>query len=114
MASDDVLKRLGEQIRSHRGQAELTQEELGTKSGIVGKYVSEIERGTRDIPLSTLHAIVERGLNLRLDIDFRTKMKVAPWPRGVEEMAQLVAGLETDQRSEVIAIVKALTRLAKR
>lgn len=32
------------------------------RSGFTGKYVSEIERGLRDVPLSTLHSLVVDGL----------------------------------------------------
>ena len=63
---DPLLRAVGEQIRSARLAANLTQTQLGERAGLVGKYVSEIERGTRDVPLSTLQALVERGLGFRL------------------------------------------------
>src|SRR5580704_15434933 len=69
--SDDGFRKLGALIRTCRSAARLTQAELGRRAGIVGKYVSEIERGTRDIPFSTLRAIAEDGLGLVLDVRFR-------------------------------------------
>jgi transcriptional regulator with XRE-family HTH domain len=65
------LRALGDQIRACRIAAELTQRELGERAGIVGKYVSEIERGTRDIPFTRLAAIVEGGLQRQLVLSFQ-------------------------------------------
>jgi transcriptional regulator with XRE-family HTH domain len=120
MPSPEMLKRLGEQIRAYRERAELTQSQLGTRAGLGGKYISEIERGTRDVPLSTLTAIVERGLGLRLEIEFRAKngsrpnIKLPPLPRPVEEVARLVAALDLDDRTEVLAIMRSIFKVARR
>ena len=93
--------------------AHLTQDTLGRRSGIVGKYVSEIERGTRDIPFSTLHAIVESGLGLQLDIGFRAKGPMRqPLPRAVEELARTIAALTDDERVLILAIVRSALKLA--
>lgn len=118
--SDTLLRIVGQQLRARRVAAELTQDQLGKKAGIVGKYVSEIERGTRDMPISTLHALVEQGLSLRLDIDFNAKngsrpeMRLPPLPPAVEEVARLVAALPTDTRTSVLAIIRNLTELVSR
>jgi transcriptional regulator with XRE-family HTH domain len=74
VSSHDLLRSVGELIRSASATAGLTQRELGERAGIVGKYVSEIERGTRDLPVSTLFAIAEGGLQRRLEISFRDRM----------------------------------------
>lgn len=97
----------------------MTQTDLGRKAGIVGKYVSEIERGTRDIPFSTLHAIVEDGLGLHLDVLFaattRSANKVsAPLPRPVEQVARMIAELTPDVRATVLAMVRMVLRLSRR
>ncbi|HEY0254041.1 MAG TPA: helix-turn-helix transcriptional regulator [Kofleriaceae bacterium] len=109
---------MGHQIRARRIALNLTQTDLGKRAGIVGKYVSEIERGTRDIPFSTLHAIVEDGLGLHLDIAFnsttRTGKVAAPLPRSVEQVARLVAELTPDARATVLAMVRMILRIAKR
>lgn len=49
--------RIGKRLRELRQQARLTQEEVGLRAGFSSKYVSEIERGHRDPPLSTLNAL---------------------------------------------------------
>jgi transcriptional regulator with XRE-family HTH domain len=113
--SDDGLRKLGALIRLHRSTAHLTQAELGRRAGIVGKYVSEIERGTRDVPFSTLRAIAEDGLGLILDVRFYDGVGEAPSdgiPRGVAEIAKSLAELAPEQRARVMAIIKILLRLA--
>jgi|KBSMisStaDraftv2_1062788.scaffolds.fasta_scaffold225027_3 transcriptional regulator with XRE-family HTH domain len=120
MATQEMLKRLGEQIRAYREREGMTQSQLGSRAGLGGKYISEIERGTRDVPLSTLCAIVERGLGLRLEIEFRAKngsrpnIKLPPLPRPVEEVARLVAAHEPDDRAELLAIMRSIFKLARR
>ncbi len=117
MKSDLFLRSLGASIRALRGNVGLTQHQLGSRAGIGGKYVSEIERGTRDLPLSTLHSIVERGLQLQLDIAIRGKSRVGtatPLPRNVEEIALLLAALPMSTRDRIVEIIRTLVELAKK
>ncbi len=114
---ETLLRAVGQQIRDSRIAADLTQEQLGKRTGIVGKYVSEIERGTRDVPLSTLHSIVERGLGFRLDLQFSTRsgscpnLALPPLPAQVEEVARLLATLPAEHRTRVLAIVRTIAAL---
>jgi transcriptional regulator with XRE-family HTH domain len=118
-SAKDGLRALGHLIRHRRAAAGLTQEQLGRRAGIVGKYVSEIERGTRDVPFSTLHAIVEDGLGLRLDIRFGTAAEgggrgaklAAPLPRSVEMVARQIAAMPAERRTAVLAIMRTLLRI---
>lgn len=120
-SAKDGLRALGQLIRHRRAVAGLTQDQLGKRAGIVGKYVSEIERGTRDVPFSTLHAIVEDGLGLRLDVRFGTAgegggrgVKLpAPLPRSVEVLARAIADLPAERRATVLVLVRALLRIAR-
>jgi transcriptional regulator with XRE-family HTH domain len=115
---DDGLRKLGALIRTCRSAAQLTQAELGRRAGIVGKYVSEIERGTRDVPFSTLRAIAEDGLGLVLDVRFRATAGAATaqdeLPSAIAGLARDIAGLAPEQRARVVTIVKILLRLANR
>jgi transcriptional regulator with XRE-family HTH domain len=114
---DGLLRSIGQQVRTSRAAAELTQDALGKKAGIVGKYVSEIERGTRDIPMSTLQAIVESGLGMRLEIEFRAKngsrpnIRLPALPPAIEEVARAMAALPADERNRVLAIVRGILGL---
>jgi transcriptional regulator with XRE-family HTH domain len=118
MSADDGLRKLGALIRTCRSAARLTQAELGRRAGIVGKYVSEIERGTRDVPFSTLRAIAEDGLGLQLEVRFRdhgsAPHRTRELPRQVLDLAQTIAELAPDQRERVVAIMRILLRLATR
>lgn len=114
MNAGKLLRAIGEQIRERRVEAGLTQRELGERSGIVGKYVSEIERGTRDLPLSTLLAIVERGLQVELHILFRRRHgDTSTLPTRVEDVARTVAELPTDQQSRVVALIRGIVELVR-
>jgi transcriptional regulator with XRE-family HTH domain len=118
-SAKDGLRALGNLIRSKRMAANLTQAQLGKRAGIVGKYVSEIERGTRDVPFSTLHAIVEDGLDHRLDVRFgaaaegRAVKPAAPLPRSIEILARTIAELPPEPRAAVLATVRNLLRLVR-
>ncbi len=114
VTAKDALRALGLVIRARRESRGYTQAELGARAGIVGKYVSEIERGTRDIPFSTLHAIVEDGLANHLDVRFGNapgRSTKAALPRAVEEVARRIAELSPETRTTVLGIVRQLLRL---
>ena len=83
------------------------------KAGITGKYVSEIERGTRDLPFSTLHGIVERGLGLTLEVRAQDGVRRATveLPPKLAELASAVAALPDDQRASVVAILREALKL---
>ena len=115
MSSRTLLTTLGARIRAARGLAGFTQADLGDRAGIVGKYVSEIERGTRDIPMSTLQAIVEPGLGMSLEIVFRPKGSASrsSLPSAIEELAVLIAELPTDQQVRILDLVRRILELAR-
>jgi transcriptional regulator with XRE-family HTH domain len=115
MRTRTLLATLGHRIRTGRTDARLTQAALGKRAGIVGKYVSEIERGTRDLPLSTLTAVVERGLGMDLDIVFRARgsgSRVSV-PSAIDAVAGLIAELPSDQQARVLTIVHSILELAR-
>jgi transcriptional regulator with XRE-family HTH domain len=107
------LVAVGDLIRSSRNSAGLTQRALGERAGIVGKYVSEIERGTRDVPLSTIVAIVERGLQMRLSIKFeRVDGTVKPHAQ-LDELADSISELPEETRTKILELALALVELVK-
>lgn len=111
----DGLRTLGQVLRGHRVGVELTQSALGQRAGISGKYVSEIERGTRDVPFSTLHALVHDGLKRRLELRFAEpggQTNGTGLPRAVTEVARAIAELPEERRALVLSIVRAALRLA--
>ena len=112
-SSVEALRALGQMIRARRTAAALTQSALGRKAGIVGKYVSEIERGTRDVPFSTLRAVAH-GLGTRLEIRFESDAPTresAALPTAVESLARAIAALPAPQRKVVLAITRSVLEL---
>lgn len=56
--SSDFLKLVGERIRTLRKEKGFTQESLAEKSGIYITYISDIERGERNISMETLEKVI--------------------------------------------------------
>ena len=112
-SSTQALRVLGQAIRARREAAGLTQAQLGKRAGIVGKYVSEIERGNRDIPFSTLRAIIEDGLGLHLDVRFDKNGRTGHAAAIAPELRE-VAELPAESRKAVLAVVRTLLALARR
>ena len=114
MSAAKLLRVVGAQIRANRVDLGLTQRELGERAGIVDKYVSEIERGTRDVPLSTLRAIVERGLDLRLEILFRHAGEDArDIPPRIEDVWWMLAKLPVERQTKIVEIMRVMVDLAQ-
>ena len=63
--------RLGALIKQARLSKGLTQEELAQKCGTTKAYISKVENDLKDVRLSTLHNIVENGLNGHLQLSFQ-------------------------------------------
>jgi transcriptional regulator with XRE-family HTH domain len=74
-STPDIRERFGFAVKTRREELRLTQEELADKAGIHRTYLSDIERGSRNIcliniervatalsmPASELFRLVERG-----------------------------------------------------
>ena len=74
-AKPDVRERFGDAVRTRREELKLTQEELADRAGIHRTYLSDVERGSRNLSLvnieklaqalslsmSELFTVVERG-----------------------------------------------------
>lgn len=110
-----LLERVGARVRELREANSLTQEQLGERAGFGAKYIGEIEKGLRDVPLSTLRAVVENGLGMELDAVFggkhrrlRNSRSKTPLPRDVELTAALVATLPLSVRRPLLALAKAV------
>lgn len=59
---------IGELIKEARINANITQEELATKTGTKKSYISRVENGKIDIQLSTLYRILEEGLGRHVNL----------------------------------------------
>lgn len=61
----DIRKLYGEHLKAFRKKKGLSQEDLGFKSSIHRTYISEVERGRRNISIVNI-AKIAKALNLSI------------------------------------------------
>ena len=59
----------GERVRSLRKIIKISQDELAFRSGLHRNYISDVERGTRNISLKAIYKIAQ-GLNVAVEALF--------------------------------------------
>src|SRR5256885_11821638 len=69
-----VRKFLGQRLRALRKQHGLSQERLGDRAGLSGKFIGEVERGEKSISIDSLyHVAVALDIPLRELTDVRDR-----------------------------------------
>lgn len=72
MGKIDVKKQFGAAVRLHRDKLGISQEELAARAGLHRTYISDVERGARNVSLESIHRLAEAlevqlsGLFLRI------------------------------------------------
>ena len=67
---------LGQRLRALRKQRRLSQERLGERSGLSGKFLGEVERGEKSISLDNLYRVaVALKVQLRDLANVREKLR---------------------------------------
>jgi transcriptional regulator with XRE-family HTH domain len=66
----DLLGQLGDVVRKRRLALDLSQEELAARAGVHRTYLSDIERGARNITITVLTRLAE-ALEVRVSRLFR-------------------------------------------
>lgn len=61
----DIRKLLGDKIKKIRQKRKMSQEELAFESGLHRTYISDIERGTRNVSIRNIEKIA-KALNVSL------------------------------------------------
>ena len=69
-ATPDIRERFGFAVKSRREELGLTQEEFADKAGVHRTYLSDIERGSRNVALINIERIAA-GLVLKISELFR-------------------------------------------
>jgi transcriptional regulator with XRE-family HTH domain len=87
-----VRKFLGQRLRALRKQHGLSQERLGDRAGLSGKFIGEVERGEKSISIDSLyHVAVALDTPMRELTDVRaTRPATVPSP-DVEKIFALVS-----------------------
>ena len=69
-AKPDIRERFGFAVRMRREELNLTQEDLAHKAGIHRTYLSDIERGSRNVALINIERLA-KALSMSLSELFR-------------------------------------------
>ena len=88
-----VRKFLGQRLRALRKQRALSQERLGERSGLSGKFIGEVERGEKSISIDSLyHVAVALEIPLRDLTDVRADKPAGVPSEDAERIFALVSG----------------------
>ncbi len=89
-----VRKFLGQRVRALRKQRGLSQERLGDRAGLSGKFIGEVERGEKSISIDSLYRV-----SVALEIRLRELTDVADKPSAVpSEEAEKIFALVSGRR----------------
>lgn len=97
---------IGHRIKQVRKSRRLTQEHLAEALGVSVGYISQIERGVTKISLDTLAAVATR-LDCELS-ELATGVSVSHAHYLEGELAQLVGGMDGQQKKLLLGIAKLL------
>ena len=87
-----VRKFLGQRLRALRKQRALSQERLGERSALSGKFIGEVERGEKSISIDSLYRVsVALEVPLRDLTDVGDKHSTVPTEEA-EKIFALVSG----------------------
>lgn len=110
---EDILGKIGKNIRRYRTQAKLTQYELAEKVGVHQKYVGNIERG-QNTTISVLHKI-SVALNVKLsDLCNIHPVKQNKKSSLLHELTEVLQEYDEETIEWVIEFVKPMLRLSKK
>ena len=69
MGKHDVKKQFGAAVRFHRDHLGISQEELAGRAGLHRTYISDVERGARNVSLESIHRLAD-ALEVSLSVLF--------------------------------------------
>jgi transcriptional regulator with XRE-family HTH domain len=83
---------LGQRVRALRKQRALSQERLGDRAGLSGKFIGEVERGEKSISIDSLYRVsVALEIPLRELTDVRADKRSAVPSEDAEKIFALVS-----------------------
>jgi transcriptional regulator with XRE-family HTH domain len=105
-----VRKFLGQRLRALRKQRGLSQERLGLRSSLSGKFIGEVERGEKSISIDSLyHVAVALEVPLRHLIDVRPGRRAAvPSPEAERLFALVCAHRRPGDVRKALRVVRAM------
>lgn len=94
-AMKHVRSFLGERLRALRKQRGLSQERLGHKSGLSGKFIGEVERGEKSISIDSLYRV---SVALEVPLSTLTDVRGDGDKPGTDREAEKIFALVTARR----------------
>lgn len=88
-----VRKFLGQRLRALRKQRGLSQERLGERSGLSGKFIGEVERAEKSISIDSLYRV-----SVALDVPLRELTDVRERAAVPHEEAEKIFALVSGRR----------------
>lgn len=103
-----IEKRLGMSVKNWRSRLKIPQDELARRSGFHRSYISDVERGSRNVSLKSIEKLAEAlGISivtLFADVD----SKSASTPLRSDEMVDIL--LVEDTESDMLLVIQALKK----
>ena len=59
MSDEKILTQFGKAVHAQRAKLKISQEELAERAGLHRTYISDIERGSRNVSLLNIHQIAK-------------------------------------------------------
>lgn len=104
MKVSEFLKNVGDRIRTIRKHRGLTQESLAEKTGLQNTYISDVERGDRNISLETLEKIVQALEVEAVDV-FQFSQQSDKKQQMIQTLKELLSTKNTQEIKAIIKIV---------
>ena len=106
---ENLRRLLGKRLRAVRKSQRLSQEELGERAELSGKFIGEVERGDKGITLDSLFSISKAlGVPLRDIVDLTPEKEKAPLPEIDEVFALLRQRASAGQIKRAVKVLRAL------
>lgn len=100
------LEKLGKRIKLLRESRTLTQEGLEEASGVNARYISALERGTKNVTFDVLERL-SRGLDIEMFLFFIFEDSVGPSKKSLDKYIQ---SLPPEKIATAFEILKALDK----
>src|ERR1700733_14739502 len=101
-----IEKRLGMSVKNWRNRLDIPQDELARRAGLQRSYISDVERGSRNVSLKSIEKLADAlgisVLTLFSDVNSKTSTE----PLHADELAEIL--LVEDDADDVLLVTEAL------
>lgn len=107
----DIIKTVGERVRSYRIQGGYTQANLAERSGLHHTFIGQIERGEKNVTIESI-AKIASALNITLEELFKNIVIINDEARDINPIPSECYNLINNlSKSEQIAIYEILKKI---